>query len=474
MNSKWTKAPALRIVLISAIMVTQAAQAQTFTKLYSFFLTDNPSGALFQGTSGDLYGTTQSGGSGDVGSVFEIGPGGGLTTLQNFQGSNGNDPVAGVIQAANGKFYGTTYEGGANGVGSIFQISNNTLVTLYSFCTVANCTDGSYPDGALIQAANGDLYGTTASGGTGEDGTVFKINPSTGLVTTLHNFCSLSGCNDGAFPHAGLIQGSNGDFYGTTQDGGVSSEGVVFKITASGNLTVLYSFCALASCVDGSNPSSALIQGANGDFYGTTSQGGANGDGTVFRITPGGTLTTLHSFDGADGANPVGALVLATDGNFYGTTQNGGANVGDFCEGGCGTLFKITPGGTLTRLHSFRFTDGAAPYAGLIQATNGDFYGTAYEGGENGDGAVYSLSMGLGPFVQTLTTSGTVGAPVIILGNNLSGATLVAFNGTAATFTVVSASEIKATVPTGATTGTVEVVTPGATLNSNVVYTVKP
>jgi uncharacterized repeat protein (TIGR03803 family) len=466
--------PAFRIVLISAIMVTQAAQAQTFTKLYSFFLTDNPSGALFQGTSGDLYGTTQSGGSGDVGSVFEIGPGGGLITLQNFQGSNGNDPVAGVIEAANGKFYGTTYEGGANSVGSIFQISNNTLVTLYSFCTLANCTDGSYPEGALIQAANGDLYGTTASGGTGEDGTVFKINPSTGLMTTLYSFCSLSGCNDGAFPYAGLIQGSNGDFYGTTQDGGASSEGVVFKITSSGKLTVLYSFCALTACVDGANPSSALIQGANGDFYGTTNQGGANGDGTVFSITPSGTLTTLHSFDGADGANPVGALVLATDGNFYGTTQNGGANVGDFCEGGCGTLFKITPGGTLTRLHSFRFTDGAAPYAGLIQATNGDFYGTAYEGGENGDGAVYSLSMGLGPFVHPLTTSGTVGAAVVILGNNLSGATLVTFNGTAATFTVVSASEIKATVPTGATTGTVEVVTPGATLNSNVVYTVKP
>ena len=216
---------------------------------------------------------------------------------------------------------------------------------------------------------------------------------------------------------------------------------------------------------DGQYPEAGLVQGTNGDFYGTTFEGGANNDGTVFKITPSGTLTTLHSFDITDGATPVAALVQATDGHFYGTTYYGGAN-------GYGTLFKITPSGTLTTLHSFDNTDGGYPYAAVLQATNGKFYGTTFEGGANADGTVFSLSVGLGPFVETQPTSGKVGAAVKILGTNLTGATSVTFNGTAAKFTVVSKSEIKTTVPTGATTGPVEVTTPKGTLKSNLVFRV--
>jgi uncharacterized repeat protein (TIGR03803 family) len=217
-----------------------------------------------------------------------------------------------------------------------------------------------------------------------------------------------------------------------------------------------------------------LGRSSNGDFYGTTLNGGTS-YGTVFEITASGTLTTLHSFDYADGAYPYAGLVQGTDGNFYGTTGYGGAAC---ASPGCGTVFEITPSGTLTTLYSFcsqsGCPDGQYPYAPLVQATNGDFYGTTALGGASNWGTVFSLSMGLGPFVETQTTSGKVGASVKTLGNNLTHASSVTFNGTPAVFTVVSASEITTTVPTGATTGTVQVVTPSGTLSSNLPYRVLP
>jgi uncharacterized repeat protein (TIGR03803 family) len=233
---------------------------------------------------------------------------------------------------------------------------------------------------------------------------------------------------------------------------------VVFKITLTGTLTTLHSF----DSTDGDAPR-ALVQGTDGNFYGTTTQGGANGYGTVFKITPSGKLTTLDSF--APYGFPEATLVLATDGNFYGTTSSGGTE-------GDGTIFKITPSGKLTTLHTFDGTDGAEIAAALVQDTNGTFYGTAPFGGANNDGTVFSLSVGLGPFVETQPTSGKVGAAVKILGTDLTGATSVTFNGTVAVFKVVSASLITTNVPTGATTGTVEVTTPKGTLKSNVVFRV--
>jgi uncharacterized repeat protein (TIGR03803 family) len=202
-------------------------------------------------------------------------------------------------------------------------------------------------------------------------------------------------------------------------------------------------------------------------LYGTTIGGGTAGYGTVFQTTTGGRVTTLHSFDGTDGKEPIGALVLGTDGNLYGTTALGGAN-------GYGTVFQITPSGALATIHSFDYTDGDGPYAGLLQATNGTFYGTTYSAGADGYGTVFSLSAGLGPFVKTLPAAGKVGSTVEILGTDLTGATSVTFNGTAASFTVVSAAEISTSVPAGATTGTVQVVTPGGTLSSNVAFQVLP
>jgi uncharacterized repeat protein (TIGR03803 family) len=391
-----------------------------------------------------------------------------LTTLFSFDGTDGQAPLAGLVQATNGDFYGTTFAGGSGSdffclfpnCGTVFKITpSGTLTTLYSFCSQGNCTDGYQPIAGLVQAASGDFYGTTID-------TFFKITPS-GTLTTLYTFCSQSNCTDGTAP-VSLIQAANGDFYGTTYNYGANGNyGTVFKITPSGTLTTLYSFCSQSGCTDGEYPS-GLVQATNGDFYGITQLGGANSAGTVFQITPTGALTTLHSFCSqsgcTDGNYPEGALVQGTDGSLYGTTSNGGPSRE-------GTIFKITPGGALTTLHSFDGADGANPGAGLIQATNGEFYGTTVNGG---DGTVFSLSVGLGPFVETQTTVGKVGAAVKILGTDLTGATSVSFNGTAAVFTVVSPSLIKTTVPAGATTGKVEVVIPSGTLSSNVPYRVKP
>src|ERR1019366_7771530 len=394
-----------------------------------------------------------------------------LTTLYTFCSqsgcTDGANPYAELVQATNGDLYGTTQGGGTNlGYGTVFKITpGGTLTTLYSFCSQTNCTDGARPYAGLVQAANGNFYGTTYSGGTNGGGTVFKITQG-GTLTTLYSFCSQTNCTDGDGPYAGLVQAANGDLYGTTNGGGTNGLGTVFKIPPGGTLTTLYSFCSQTNCTDGADPTAGLVQATNGDLYGTAQEGGANGYGTVFKITPPGTLTTLHRFNGTDGATPYAGLVQAADGDFYGTTGGSGIN-------NDGTVFRITPGGTLTTLYSF-FTDGQYPYAGLVQDTNGDFYGTTLKGGANDGGTVFRLSVGLGPFVKIRPPYGKVGAAIKILGTNLAGATSVSFNGTAAVFTVVSSSEITTTVPAGASSGAVQVVTPSGTLSSNASFLVVP
>ncbi len=460
-------------LLLLCAMTGIAAPAQIFTTLQSFDSTDgaDPEAAPVQGFNGNLYGTTQQGGAHSAGTVFEITPGGTLTTLYSFCSigvcTDGDDPVAGLVQGTSGDLYGTTPGGGIHGAGTVFKITaSGTLTTLYSFCSASGCTDGRHPITGLVQAANGDFYGTTELDGAKGGGTVFKITPS-GTLTTLYSFCSLSNCADGEGAW-GLVQASNGRFYGTTVGGGENNDGTVFKMTPGGTLTTLHSF----DSTDGAEPLAGLVQAANGDFYGTTYIGGAYSEGTVFKMTPGGTLTTLYSFCSQsgcpDGADPYDGLVQGTDGNFYGTTYAGGANF-------YGTVFEITSGGALTTLHSFDYTDGEETHAGLFQGTNGDLYGTTYAGGADFNGTVFSLSVpSLSPFVETLPTSGKVGAAVKILGSNLTGTTSVSFNGTAAAFTVVSSSLITTTVPTGATTGSVRVRTPSGTLKSNKSFIVAP
>jgi uncharacterized repeat protein (TIGR03803 family) len=439
--------------------------AQTFTTLASFNGTNGsePMVALVQGTDGNLYGTTLFGGTDGDGTVFRMTPSGTVTTLYSFTSANdGRYPYAPLVLGFDGNFYGTTSGAGANNFyGTVFKITpNGTLTTLHSFDSI----DGSTSVGALVQASNGTFYGTTESGGANNKGTIFKMTPQ-GALTTLHSFAG----TDGEFPSAALVQGSDGNFYGTTYAGGTNNIGTIFKITPAGTLTTLHNFTGFPT--DGSEPSAALIQAANGTFYGATGSGGVNDFGTIFTMTSAGVVTLLHSFNGNDGGGPEAPLIQATNGIFYGTVNSDGTTSSG-CTEGCGTVFEITSAGTLTTLLDFDQIDGAFPFAALLQSTSGIFYGTTQQGGTANQGVVFKMAAGLGPFVSPLPTSGKVGSRVIILGNNLTGATAVTFNGTAATFTVVSKTEITTTVPAGATNGKIQVTTPTTTLKSNVVFRV--
>jgi uncharacterized repeat protein (TIGR03803 family) len=459
----YTRACALFVVLATMVVTLPA---QTFKTLDSFDNTDGeyPWATLVQGRDGNFYGTTQNGGntacSSGCGTLFKITPNGKLTTF-SFDGANGSQPFAGLVQAANGDFYGVTLTGGTDNAGTVFKITlSGKLTTLFNF----NGTDGNGPTGTLIQASDGNFYGTTQGGGPVNQGTVFKITPS-GALTTLYTF---TGGADGVAPVAGLIQATDGNLYGTTWGDAYQNlnVGTVFKITLGGKLTTVHSF----QTTDGANPQGGLVQGTDGNLYGATEEGGTYNYGTVFKMTLGSTLTTLHSFSGGtDGDTPVCTLIQATDGNFYGTAAYDGLYPN------FGTVFAITPSGTLTTLHNFDSTDGSYPYAGLVQSTSGGFYGATFAGGSSsacpfGCGTVFSLDMGLDPFVAFVHDSGKVGQTGGILGQGFTGTTGVSFNGTPAAFTVVSDTFIKATVPAGATTGYVTVTTPSGPLTSNVPF----
>ena len=468
------------LVFLFCVAFTIFLPAQTLTTLTSF---DGANGAypewmsLVQGTDGHLYGVTEYGGANNsclfgCGTVFKVTPSGTLATLHSFGGSDGSNPQGGLVQSTDGNLYGTTFQGGTStscalGCGTIFKITpSGTLMTLHSFCSDTNCVDGTLPYAGLVQGTDGSFYGTTQAGGTSGFGTVFKITAG-GTLTTLHSF----DFTDGSYPFTGLIQAADGSFYGTTFQGGANSCfaagtnvgcGTVFKITSAGQLTTVYNFCAETNCIDGWAPYGALVQATDGKFYGTTYEGGT---GTVFKMTSTGTLTTLYSFTAADGA-PEAGLAQGTDGSFYGTSCCGGSN-------GDGIVFKISSAGTFTTLYNFDSTHGAFPYSTLVQATDGKFYGTTGEGGSDGEGTVFSLGVGLKPFVEMQPTSGPVGLAVRILGNNLTGATSVTFNGVPAKFTIVSPSFITTTVPDGATTGSIQVTTPSGTLKSNVPFRIR-
>lgn len=467
------------------ICAVTLSSAQSFKSLIDLSLSNAEPmyGSLTQGQDGNFYGTTagallpcSSSAQAYCGTVFKISDTGMLSTLYTFCSqpncTDGNGPEARLILATSGDFYGTTTFGGANNQGTVFRITpSGALTTLYSFCAQAECADGTQPLSALVEGSDGNFYGATSQGGSIDCGTVFKITPS-GVLTTLHSLTTLDGCQ----PTSGLIQSTNGNFYGTANQGGTAGYGTVFTVTPAGKLTTIYSF---DGGLHGNGPWGALMQGADGNFYGTTNTGGTStcfgaGCGTVFKITSKGKLTTLHSFDNTIANFPFGMLAQGTDGNLYGTTAGGGNSCNNGYES-CGTVFQINSAGTFTTLHSFDNADGATPLGGLLQATNGNFYGTTTMGGDlncdtYGCGSVFSLSVGLGPFVAFVRSYGEVGQTGPILGQGFTGTTSVSFNGTPANFTVKSDTMLLATVPAAATTGYVTVTTPSGTLTSNVPF----
>jgi uncharacterized repeat protein (TIGR03803 family) len=457
-----------------ALSLAVRAQAQTVTDFANF---DGVTGQLAQGqtivqaTNGRFYGTTANGGAYGKGNMYELTPGGKLSNFYSFCSlpncADGEYPSASPVLGSDGNLYGVTSGGGSdavypNGSGTVFKMTlEGKMTTLYTFCPTAPCNDGSNPTG-ILQASDGNLYGSTYFGGSANAGTIFQLTP-TGEFKSIHSFCSVAKCADGQSPNFPPIQGNDGNFYGTGYDGG-SGGGVFYTLTASGTYTVLYDFCFtnFGDCPSGSLPN-PIVQDASGNFFGTTNDGGSRGFGVAFEITTGYQYTVLHNFNFATTYNYEG-LTLANDGNLYGTTL-GAAN-----STNAGTIIEITPGGATKELYVFSngSLSGNDPWSPLFQATDGNLYGTTNNGGgKNGHGTVFKLSNHLSPLVKTVPVRGSVGASVIILGNNLTGTSSVTFNGVPAAFAVKSDTYIKATVPAGATTGTVSVVTPTGTLKSN-------
>jgi uncharacterized repeat protein (TIGR03803 family) len=401
----------LSLVLSTNTVVTAAFNIaptnpplSTLPTLFSFNLTNgsNPNG-LFLGEDGTLFGTTQFGGSNaNSGTVFCISQDGVLTTLHCFSTNEGVNPQTGLVQRPyDGDLYGTTSSGG----GAAFRVTTNgTLTTLLLF----GGTNGSSP-GSLIEANDGNFYGTTQSGSTNSAwGGVFQMTFN-GRFTPLYSF---DGGVDGAFPVAALVQASDGNFYGTTSEGGINNAGTVFKIGSDGALTTLYSFTGEN---DGYLPLAALIQGLDGCFYGTTTYGGvyhpeAQGYGTVFKVTADGLFTTLVSFSGLNGAYPQAGLVQGPDGDLYGSTTQGGPSLGDpnsLNGEGYGTIFRITPSGILSTWVSFNRQNGAYPQTPLVQTPDGSLFGTTARGGTYDYGTVFKINPAdLGP-VLTLARAGT-------------------------------------------------------------------
>jgi uncharacterized repeat protein (TIGR03803 family) len=394
--SRTAGAVVLSAVLIALLATTLPALAQTETILYSFCPQTvcsegaQPEAGLVMDASGNLYGTTEYGGAFDDGAVFKLSPDGTETVLHSFKGrkGDGTEPLAPLMMDAKGNLFGTASAKGAHNGGTVFKISpSGTETILYNFCTLSDCTDGNQPLAGLIHDKAGNLYGTTAIGGTYNLGTVFKLTPS-GVQTVLYSFGGI----DGSVPWAALVMDGQGNLYGTTYSGGDLSLcngqgcGTVFKLAANGTESVLYSFCSQqgATCTDGTNPRSGLLLDKKGNLYGTADLGGTTGNGMVFRISPQGVETVVHSFAGYpdDGGRPLAGLVMDSAGTLYGTTYQGGTD-------NDGAVFKIRNTGAVALLHSFSDdgTDGFWPVGTLLLDSAGNLKGTAsYGGADHTDG----------------------------------------------------------------------------------------
>jgi uncharacterized repeat protein (TIGR03803 family) len=440
------------LLLCLLVLCITKGHAQTYKDIFDFDGTTHGCcpqypATMAQGQDGNLYGAAPTGGASNVGIVLKITPSGGLTVLYNFDITHGSNPNGGLVLGLDGSLYGTTEHGGAHSYGNIFKITPaGTLTVLYNF---AGLSDGGNPLAPLVLGTDGNFYGTSYPG------VSFKISPK-GIFTVIKKTPAAS--------YGPLVQASDGSFYGTTEFGGTSSQGTVFKITAT-KITTLFNFDG----THGAIPFGGLVQGADGNLYGTTSSGGSVNAGVIYKITPTGHLTVLYNFDSvhpANGYQAFGGLVAGTDGNLYGSTIFGGSI-------GSGTLFKITTGGTYTVLSNLDTTHGAGAYATPLQHTNGKIFGLTARGGAVGRGVAYSLDNGIAPFALLTSTVGLVGKSVGILGQGLSGSTSVKFNGASASFAVVSDTYLTAKIPSGQT-GIVTISTPSGTLSSSKIYRVTP
>ena len=441
----------LLLSLAWLLYTMQAAHAQGYADLHDFgtaAMVPQFPWQMAQGRDGSLYGVTGTGGTHSKGTIFKLGPSGGFTVLYNFDGPHGATPVGGLTLGMDGNLYGMAREGGAHGKGNIFRITPaGNLTVLYDF---KNGADGEEPESPLIVGADGNFYGTSYPS------TAFRITPA-GVFTVISAIPN--------FSQGPLLQAKDGSFYGVSDYAGKYSAGSVFKISG-GTYTILHSFDGPS----GYDPTSGLVEGADGDFYGTTTAGGSGNGGVIYRISPSGAYHVMFDWDSKppalNGYQAFAGLVAGADGNLYGVTIWGG-------QFGYGVIFSLTTDGDYSVLYSFDAPTGVGAYASLVQHTNGKLYGITNRGGAGHDGVIYGFNAGLEPFARTITRAGHVGDTVGILGRGFGQATGVEFNGTAASFHVISNTYMTATVPSGET-GFITVETASGHLTASSIFRVKP
>jgi uncharacterized repeat protein (TIGR03803 family) len=438
------------------LALTSSTVSQTVKDLVAFSGANNltyPGSTPVQGRDGKFYSTIN--GGGNAGSIFDFTASGAHSVVYALDFTNGWNPF-GMVLGTDGSFYGITANGGSLSYGVLFKVtSSGAYSVLHNF---TGGTDGTGPTGTPIEASDGNFYGTT-NGGCCHVSTVYKYTRS-GVFSTIYTYDSAHGTNA-----TSILQGSDGDLYVIAGFGGAYGNGTIVQLTTAGKLLSYYSFPGGSA---GGGFPIGMTQASDGNYYGTTYQGGVaqqGGIGTIFRYTPKTGATVIYTYEPQQkdgGGFPSSGLTQGTDGWLYGVTLAGGTD-------GYGTVFRINMAGTYQQLYSFTSAVGQAPDANLLQATSGLFYGAAQNGGPYGYGAMFSLNMGLGPFITFVQPTGKVGQAVQILGQGLKGTTSVTFNGIAATsFKVANDTFMTAVVPSGATTGKVVVTTPSGPLTSNV------
>jgi uncharacterized repeat protein (TIGR03803 family) len=383
------------LVLVSLLAPGRCLAAPITVHAFNGTDGKTPYAGLILGTDGNFYGTTSVGGTGvtnPAGTVFKMTADGTVTTLLTFDFQvTGDEPHAGVVRDGDGKLYGTTRGSGAYN-GSVFRVGGG-FQDLHAFSGTFGGGDGAHPEAGVVIGPDGKLWGTTSHGGAPGVGTVFRVGTDGAGYAVVHSFTGFAADKTDGTPLGGLVNGGDGNLYGTTSGGG-TTKGTVFRITTAGVVTTIHRFVG----TDGSWPSGDLFRASDGKLYGTTQTGGAHNAGTIYRIATDGTFTSLHSFDTAagDGSQPEGGVIEASDGNFYGTTYYGGI--------GLGTVFVLTPDGGFATLASFTVSSvGWSPRGALVQGPDGFLYGANSAGGDSGCGTIYKLA----PGVPTTTTSST-------------------------------------------------------------------
>ena len=377
---------ALALVLIPVLGLRTAQSAQTLklTVLYNFSGSSDggdPYATLIRDSAGNLYSTADYGGTAFAGVVFKVAPNGVETVLYNFSGgADGAQPFSALVRDKAGNLYGTTTMGGSANAGVVFRVDPaGAEAVLHNF---VGGKDGTTPTGGLLEDKAGNFYGTTSQGGTSNAGVLFKIGAK-GKYSILHTFTGAT--NDGKYPtYTSLLMDSAGTLYGVTEEGGSANGGILYTFIKTGTLTILHSF--MGGTTDGCNVLGTPFIDKNGNFYGTTSSCGASGLGTVWKVSANGDESVLHSFAGGttDGEYPLAGVIVDANGNVYGNTETGGAS-------NLGTVYKISPGGTFTLVHSFAGTDGKYPYGSFVRNAKGTLFGTALNGGTIGYGTVWKM-----------------------------------------------------------------------------------